>query len=589
MKLPALSVLLALSFLGACSSGGGSRSTEFTIPDREAVPPGSADTAVASGFLLGGDVHWIVGVGEKAEGRQDLNADGDTDDVVLHVLDSERELLTNLGIAAAGLPLAPAPSARPATDVVPPPASRVYRQWCLLYAGEAAQGADLNGDGDLVDNVLFVFDTATRTLTNLELATTGFGDQGLWFHEDQMLFSVDESAQDSDLDGSGSFDTTVGFRYDLARNRLFQLTSGGPYSGAEVFDGQIAFGVQETNSTGDLDADGDLTSVVFHVFDFGPSRLLSSGTAISGRAPVRVADRWLFARLEQQDDWNGDGDVVDSVLHVFDPVTGVTTNLGVAEGLRPFRAINGETVTVGVSEFTQGEDLNGDGDLFDTVAHHYQPTTNDLTSTGLAPRDASGVIPLPDSTALLVSELDQSADLDGNGVEQGKVLHELDLVTVLATNLGWEGDGAVRIDRWLTFVRSEAAAGLDWNGDGDTLDPILFSWDPVAQVLANTGWPATIAFESQGTRVSFVSWEQTVDFTGDGETDDPLSVLYDLASNTSTVLPFTAGTVFFAADGKLIGQVSEVATSTDWNGDGDLEDAVLQIYGFGSSGGGTGR
>jgi hypothetical protein len=72
---------------------------------------------------------------------------------------------------------------------------------------------------------------------------------------------------------------------------------------------------------------------------------------------------------EKQGDRNGDGDLTDAVLGVYDGRTGTVHNLRLATfadqgGLAP----DGRSVVL-VPEVQQGKDLNGDGDLLDNVLH----------------------------------------------------------------------------------------------------------------------------------------------------------------------------------------------------------------------------
>ena len=66
-------------------------------------------------------------------------------------------------------------------------------------------------------------------------------------------------------------------------------------------------------------------------------------------------------------DLNGDGDVIELVFHVYDVSSGTTTNVGLAAY---DIQLDGNTITFLVSESFQGStDLNGDGDSSDSVLH----------------------------------------------------------------------------------------------------------------------------------------------------------------------------------------------------------------------------
>ncbi len=106
------------------------------------------------------------------------------------------------------------------------------------------------------------------------------------------------------------------------------------------------------------------------------------------------------------------------MLHVHDFETGVTSNLGLAsEGV----GLDGDRLAFGVGEFRQGVDLNGDGDKFDSVLHVHDFGTGLTSNLQL---DASGGIWLDgDRLAYRVSEASQGADLNGDSDTRDFVLH----------------------------------------------------------------------------------------------------------------------------------------------------------------------
>lgn len=112
-------------------NGDGDRSDQVPFAwDEGEVRPRSSALAVAFARPMD-DTHALVLLDEH---EQDRNGDGDQLDNVAAVLDTRHGHLTNLGLAGAfTLPL-----------------DGLAR---LLLVSEAAQGSDLNGDGDLLDNV----------------------------------------------------------------------------------------------------------------------------------------------------------------------------------------------------------------------------------------------------------------------------------------------------------------------------------------------------------------------------------------------------------------------------------------------------
>ena len=150
-------------------------------------------------------------VSETAGG--DLNGDGDTLDMVVHVFRAEDGVTVNLALAAAitcqGIffcgPVQPVVSG---TTVA-------------LVVGEGAQGeTDLNGDGDTFDDVLFVYEATKNRLSETGLAAVhGIGRDSACSRfvvppvvlEDTVVFLVHEPAQGlTDLNGDGdTFDAVL--------------------------------------------------------------------------------------------------------------------------------------------------------------------------------------------------------------------------------------------------------------------------------------------------------------------------------------------------------------------------------------------
>ena len=122
----------------------------------------------------------------------DLNADADTDDKVLFLHDVTAGAPTNLGLASGG------------------------STWVLSMSDEVLafrtresdqDTTDLNGDGDLLDYVGHLHDLSTGLTTNLELAT-----ETIAVAETTVAFRVNESQQGgADLNGDGDASDAVLF------------------------------------------------------------------------------------------------------------------------------------------------------------------------------------------------------------------------------------------------------------------------------------------------------------------------------------------------------------------------------------------
>ena len=148
------------------------------------------------------------------------------------------------------------------------------------------------------------------------------------------------------------------------------------FSDAFQLDGDLlAIEVSESSRQLDLNNDGDLDDIMMHVHD--------ANTGAGTDLPLAVTEFSLEGDIlallvsEQAQggtDLNGDGDVfLDRVLHAYNATTGATTNLGLTAASI---TLGGNRIAFTVSEVLQGhEDLNGDGDSFDSVLHVYDVTS----------------------------------------------------------------------------------------------------------------------------------------------------------------------------------------------------------------------
>ncbi len=148
-------------------------------------------------FWLSGDLVALA-VSEMAHGESDLNTDGDAEDLALHVHDTRSGITTNLGLAV------------PWTDCCPRLLSpQIYPQvdgdLVAFVVPEAHQGGmDLNGDGDASDGVLHVYDARVRVTTNVGLANgagSWFTSTNFQFDGNWLAFTVPEENEDLNRDG----------------------------------------------------------------------------------------------------------------------------------------------------------------------------------------------------------------------------------------------------------------------------------------------------------------------------------------------------------------------------------------------------
>lgn len=396
----------------------------------------------------------------------------------------------------------------------------------FLGVDEAQQGGlDLNGDGDAFDQVLHVHDVQTTVTTNIGLAITG------------------------NLAVSGS-------------RVVFELSENG-HGGV------------------DWNLDGDAFDSIPQILDATTLTITDPGIAGSYFPPMIDGDYVAFEVLEADQaatDLNGDGDVNDSVLHVFDLVTGVTTNTFLAAkasfaGATP--RLSGKLVTVLVSEANQGmTDLNGDGDMFDSVAHAIDLTTNAVTNLGLASPWSSPAEILGGAVYVLVPEAEQAnTDLNGDGDRFDLVPHVYRNVTPPIMNLGVAGFGAIHESGTIVFSVAEASHGFtDLNSDGDASDLVLHTFNLKTDVLQNLGVAAVAPLADQG-RFAFGVYEGSqgnTDLNGDGDAADWVLHVHDVTTGVTENHQIEGLPTAFQR-GRIGYLLTEFqAGLVDLNGDGDV-------------------
>ena len=245
----------------------------------------------------------------------DLNGDGDARDTVVHFFDGSG--VQNLQRAAIAVALS--------------------ESWIVALVSEADQGhADLNGDGDTVDTVVQVASvTAPQTWRNLGQAARVVDVVG-----SVVAFITPEAAQQVDLNGDGDMNDEVLQVYDAAADTLINTGQ----AAEEFVLGQhvIAFRTSEAaQGNHDLNGDGDTTDFVMQVYDLIGRRVIDTGqaaipcnlAACDPRLPYRVLDdavKFLTLEEDQGEDLNGDGDQGDLVLQTFNVPQAVQ-----ASGIRP--------------------------------------------------------------------------------------------------------------------------------------------------------------------------------------------------------------------------------------------------------------
>jgi hypothetical protein len=522
----------------------------------------AAERIAGDGELL------VLGVSEAGQGA-DRNGDGDLLDEVAFALDLETGSGRNLGIAL---------SASSADPLV------VSGRVAAVIVAESSQGGrDLNGDGDASDEVLVAHVQGAGTVhTGLAVAPVRPLVAGT------VMFAVSEAAQGgADLTGDGDALDTVprilvpriaSSRPDPVRGPALAMTAL-----VDSESGLLTFTADEAELGRDLNGDGDAQDRdVLQIYDFQSDTTASTALSASHALPRRHAllivapDEWLVLVDERGSgcDLDGDGDADDLVSHTLDPAAGTSINLATA--CVP-RAPLSQTVNGSFCYFARespGRDRNGDGDFEDVTPVVYGWGRQVEHPLALDPT-ASGAIWSRSAIVLDVSEAAQGLDLDGDGDTSGLVVHVIDGRGL--HNLGLDSRGLTGAPGRALIPRSEEESRADWNGDGDRLDVVTFAWDSEMRATSNTAVAGTVLGASSERLLLAVSEAgDGRDWNADGDLDDLAYVHHDFARGVNSwvgVVGRLPGT------GRMLGLRSvvladEAAQGADLNRDGDRLDSV---------------
>jgi len=240
-----------------------------------------------------------------------------------------------------------------------------------------------------------------------------------------------------------------------------------------------------------------------------------------------------------------------------------------------------------VAEAEQGgADLNDDGDATDPgVVFVYRFSTNRTRNLRLSAFDFE----LGDEyLAMQVSEAEQGADLDGDGLLESRVVHLHDLGRNSTWNTGLTSPevqlpNLFRLRRsWLALTASEA--GLDRTGDGDGQDIVVVLADAQRHDIVQTGLAlrlslvdAHLLFNAAGA-VSVLASEAQTGRDLDGDADQLDSVLHVVYPDLHLTLNSGAsGVQLLAGHAQTFPFLArESDEGVDRNGDGDALDFVLR-------------
>lgn len=454
---------------------------------------------------------------------------------------------------------------------------RVDGHRAAFVTHESQEATDFNGDGDTNDRVVQLYDFDTGEITNMGLAQAFvMSAADLHLRGDVLAFLVYEPAEGRDLNGVGGADyyTFVPHVHDLATGDTTNLGLEGRFPA--LGDGFLAFLVRESLQLEDLNGDGDMVDSVAHVYDpvtkvVRNLGLPATGFAVGSRMAV------FLVRESPGHDLNGDGDVADTVAHSYDATTGVVRNHGLAVLAA---RIAGRFVGLMVDEAAQGADLNGDGDMVDRALQLYDGDTNTTVNTGLW---VESLVMSERVVAFTVVEFFHGSDLNGDGDISDRVLHVFDRATGTTANLGLDPTFSIAAAGSLVAFRAgESANGnTDFNGDGDTGDLVLHLHDAASGTTSNLGFGIASPLDMDERRiVARVSESQqgSADLNGDGDAADEILHMFSTSDGSAANLGYTPIGQSRVANGRIAFNVRESDVGRDLNGDGDTADVVVHLY-----------
>jgi hypothetical protein len=223
-----------------------------------------------------------------------------------------------------------------------------------------------------------------------------------------------------------------------------------------IYENIIAFPTYEANANMDLNGDGDKDESIIRYYDLS-SRVLRN-TGVVGWGASIYGNIIAFSTFESQvaQDLNGDGDMDDSVIRYYNISSGTVMNTG-AEGWWP--ALYGNIIAFEAHYRTY------------TAITYYNISDGSLVDTKIDGRMACVYGNL---IVFSTPEADyEVGDLNGDGDAEDWVIRYYDVSTKTLVNLGVEGINPSIYGNTIAFETYEKDVGADLNNDGDVNDHVI--------------------------------------------------------------------------------------------------------------------
>ena len=347
-------------------------STYFEIIEAEAVILNTE--AIGMAPKVYGDI--IVFFTDEKLAQEDLNSDGDVDDLIIWYYNVSACILTNTKasghypaiyrniITFTGRTVRYYNVTEGSTvdtgvlAYVDIPS--IYGNIIAFPTYEKVASIDLNGDGDTDDSVIRYFDLTTNNLVN-----TGVVGWGTSIYGDIIAFSTFEYQVAQDLnDDSDTQDSVIRY-YNISSGVVVNTGAGGWWP--TLYKDIIAF------------ENHYVTYTAITYYNISDGTLVD--TKIDGRMASVYRNIIAFATPEADygvGDLNGDGDSGDWVVRYYDISTKTLINTG-AEGVHP--SVYKNLIAFETYEEDVGIDLNNDGDTADNIIRYILLTIPKIIGT----------------------------------------------------------------------------------------------------------------------------------------------------------------------------------------------------------------
>jgi len=350
------------------------------VPAYMSVGAGVASAIDPSAFSLTADMGILL-INEASSGGADINADGDSNDSILALVD--------LRTGATFFPTANSVSFRPlAANINTGFATSANR--LIFGIDENAQGKDINNDQDTIDSILAWIDVETAPTVVHSLGLT-LGSQQPRIDGTIGLVSINEAGSalvtGIDHNADGDVSDQVAFRVDVTSVPAVLRNLGLAVEGFSLTGTDAVLMISEAaQSQSDRNGDSDTNDIVPSYGDLGRVSpafrslgLATRSIGLSRNAPGSVRLGLLIPEqpLTSRADLNGDGDSLDNAYFwididtdAFPPTviqpTPYLIGIGSFSTAPPLR-VDDDTLLFATSETMLDRDLNADGDKDDTL------------------------------------------------------------------------------------------------------------------------------------------------------------------------------------------------------------------------------